>query len=153
MEREGRNTMSSQAEPSWCRTTLNDKAEATFRWTIDKFKSRPEKCKEKLESSCFTVNGPGDMKTKWQLEIYPKGDKAETNEEFVSLFLFTKVNFKVNAEYKIEILDGAGKAKEKFTWCSTQVFDIDTGNSNWGRRQWFELEQLNLDQDLLPDGN
>ena len=65
--------MSSQTEPSWCRTTLGDKAEATFRWTIDNFKNRPEKNTESLKSICFEMNGPGDLKTKWMLYIYPKG--------------------------------------------------------------------------------
>ena len=103
--------MSSQAEPSWCRTTLGDKAEATFRWTIDKMKSRPEKINDRLVSSCFTVNGPGELKTKWQLEIYPKGNDA--NNEFVGVFLRSKEKFKLNAEYKIDILDAEGKAKKK----------------------------------------
>ena len=54
--------MSSQAEPSWCRTTFGDTAVATFRWTIDNFMNRPEKSKEKLKSTYFIVNGPGDLR-------------------------------------------------------------------------------------------
>ena len=46
--------MSSKAEPSRCRTTLGEKEEATFTWTIDRFKNRPEKCVEELKSPSFT---------------------------------------------------------------------------------------------------
>ena len=145
--------MSSQADPSWCRTTLGDKEEATFRWTIEKFKNRPEKCKEFLDSSVFTVNGPGDLKSKWKIRIYPKG--IESNEDFVSLFLYTKVNFKVNAEYKIDILDAAGM--EKFTYTAAlkeyDITGVTPGATNWGSKNMVEREEFNNDPDLLPDGN
>ena len=61
--------MTSQTEPSWCRITSGDTAEATFRFTIDNFKNRPEKLKEGVKSTSFKMNGPGDLKTKWQLKI------------------------------------------------------------------------------------
>ena len=103
--------MSSQAELSWCRITTGDTSEATFRFTIDNFKNRPEKCKEKLQSTCFNVTGQGNLKTKWQLEIYPKGD-GEVYEDYISLYLTNKGQDQVKAKYKMVIIDCAGNERE-----------------------------------------
>ena len=145
-------TMSSQAEPSWCRTTLGDTAEATIRWTIDKFMNRPEKNKESLKSIYFNMNGPGDLKTKWQLQIYPKGNKVEF-EDYVSLYLWNKSDFKVNAEYKIHNIDGSGKERDTGIK-NTAEFDISGIVSSWGRKKWLKRDHVFNDHpDLLPDGN
>ena len=98
--------MSSQAEPGLCRTTIWDTATATtgtFRWTINDFKDRPEKCTEKLRSLCFNVKGQGDLGTKWQLVIYPKGKgKEDASEDYVDMTLYNKSQVEVTAEFKYE---------------------------------------------------
>ncbi len=95
--------MSSNTEPSWCRTTNGDTAEGTFRWTIDNFKDRPEKAKESVKSTIFTLKGPGEFKTKWQFELFPKGNKD--NENYMSLYLYLKEDFKVNAKYDLHVIE------------------------------------------------
>ena len=59
---------------SWCRTTSGDKASTTFTWTIEDFFNRSEKFGEFVQSSTFTLSGPNDKVTKWELRLYPKGD-------------------------------------------------------------------------------
>ena len=149
-ERESSRTMSSpsQMEPSWCRITTGNKAEETFRFTIDNFKDRPEKCKEKLTSTPFTMKGPGDLKTKWQLEINPKG-KDESSEDFVSVYLNTKSDSKITASYKVNVIDGAGKERNPY-YSPLNVYNI-AGNFGWGNKIWLKRDEL--DRNLLPDGN
>ena len=88
--------MISHAEPGVRHTTIWNMAN-----DFNDFKNRPEQCKEKLESSCFKVNGPGGLVTKWQLGIYPKG-KVEAHEDYVGLYLYNKSQFKVTGEYKLD---------------------------------------------------
>jgi len=143
--------MSSQAEPSWCRTTFGDTAVATFRWTIDNFMNRPEKSKEKLKSTYFIVNGPGDLKTKWRLHIYPKG-KEETSEEYVGIFLYNRGQVKVKAENKFGIIDRAGNERKSSK--STAVeYETSGSHSSNGKSKWFKRDRLNAHPDLLPEGN
>ena len=96
--------MSSQADPSWCQATLEDKAVTTFRWVINNFNNHLEKGTEKLESTCFNVNGPGDLKMKWQLEIYPKKTKGEAWEELnCDVCLNYKGPANIKAKYKAKV--------------------------------------------------
>jgi len=141
--------MSSQAEPSWCRTTFGDTAVATFRWTIDNFMNRPEKSKEKLESADFNVNGPGDLKTKWRLSLYPKGI-AETNEDYIAVYLRNKGQVKVMAKDTFEILDCAGNGRKRSK--STPV-EYEALYSSRGKSKWFKRDGLKDHPDLLPEGN
>ena len=111
--------MSSQADPSWCQATLEDKAVTTFRWVIYNFNNHLEKGTEKLESTCFNVNGPGDLKMKWQLEIYPKKTKGEAWELRRELNCDVCLNYKgpanIKAKYKakvnMDITDSVGYAR------------------------------------------
>ena len=142
--------MSSNTEPSWCRTTNGDTAEATFRWTIDNFKDRPEMAKESVESTIFTLKGPGELKSKWQIEIYPKG--KEDNENYVSFYLYLKVDSKVNAKYELHVIDGARKERE--TQNKTErAYDINGETSGWGWHQWLKRDKFNDHPDLLPGGS
>ena len=71
---------------AWCRTTSGDKASTTFTWTIEDFFDRPEKNREFMSSSPFTVSGPNDKKTTWNLKLYPRGD-VDGDGDLVSLYL------------------------------------------------------------------
>ena len=144
--------MSSQTGPSWCRTTLGDTAEATFRWTIEKLKDRPEmSCKEFVRSIMFKMKGPGDLKTKWQLLLYPKGRKRK---DYIELMVGNHSPFKVKAEYKISIIDGAGKERETHKSRNVKEFDsADSGPNCWGTNKWLEREKFNDYPELLPEGN
>ena len=88
--------MISHAEPGVRHTTIWNMAN-----DFNDFKNRPEQCKEKLESSCFKVNGPGGLVTKWQLGIYPKG-KVEAHEDYVGLYLYQEES--LNFPTKVKIL-------------------------------------------------
>ena len=141
--------MSSQAETSWCRITAGDTSEGTFRFTIDNFKNRPEKIKECLKSTSFKVNGPGDLETKWKLEIYPKG---KTNEDDIALYLKNKSNVKVKAKYKVDIIDSSGNERES-SQSKARDYETHGMGSSWGKNIWLKRERLNDHPDLLPDGN
>ena len=58
---------------SWCRIRDGAEAKYKFVWTIDRFSQRPEKNTEYLDSDIFTIQGPGNMKTQWKIQLYPKG--------------------------------------------------------------------------------
>ena len=64
----------------WC--TTKDGVEAKYKlvWTIERFSQRPEKNTEYLESDIFTIQGPGNIKTKWKIRLYPKGKKQEVSD-------------------------------------------------------------------------
>ena len=150
--------MPSPTEPSWCRISTGDTAEATFRFTIDNFKNRPEKYNESVRSSSFKMKGPGDMETKWQVKIYPKGKKRQRgketgSEDYVGVTLINESKCKVKAEYKINIIDVA--EKERST-CKSSVKEYDPItliHGRWGKSKWLKREMLNDQPDLLPDGN
>ena len=145
--------MPSPTEPSWCRITTGDTAEGTFRFTIDNFKNRPEKPRESVSSTGFKMNGPGDLKTKWRLDIYPKG-RNEVLKDYISLSLINKGQVTVKAEYKLNIIDGAGM--ERVTWKSqAKEFDSSThpGKFGWTKPKWLKRDELYACPDLLPDGN
>ena len=141
----------SQAQPSWCRIAPGDTSEATFRFTIEDFINRPEKNKEKLESTCFNVNGQGNLKTKWQLEIYPKGSD-EANKEYISLYLHNKGQDKVRAQYKMVFIDCAGNERESCKSSTTLEFATSGAATAWGRHKWLKRDKLNEHPDLIPDG-
>ena len=131
--------------------TSGDTTEVSFKFTIDNFKYRPEKCTESLKSASFEINGPGDLKTKWVLDVFPKG-KVESHEDYVGVFLNTKSEFKVTASFKLDIIDGAGK-EWKTLRSNPKDFDITGVNCSWGMKNWLKRDELDTRPDLLPDGN
>ena len=75
------------ASDNWCRTTNGKKASTTFTWTIEDFFNRPEKKDESIKSSTFSITGPNDQVTSWELNLYPKGDKQFNFENCVSIYI------------------------------------------------------------------
>ena len=142
--------MSSQSEPGLCRTTIWDTATTgTFRWTINDFKNRPEKCTEKLRSPCFNEKGQGDLGTKWQLVIYPKGKgKEDASEDYVDMTLYNKSQVEVTAEFKYEIIDCAGTERESITSTARRKFATSGFGAAWGLNKWLKREKLNNHPDL-----
>ena len=136
---------------SWFSITTGHMAEATFRFTIDNFNNRPEKFKESVKSPCFRVNGPGDLITKWQLEIYPKG-RDEVYKKYVGIILNNIGQVKVAAKYKIDVIDGAGEEREQYE-SQVRDYDIGRGITFWGKRNWLKRGKFNDHSDLLPYGN
>ena len=129
---------------NWCRTTRGDTAKNSFSWTIEGFKNRPEKFTECIESACFKVIGPSDKTTKWNLEVYPKGDMTEN---VVSLYLVSQNDFDVRAEFTVWIVNSR---KEKSQMNKGDVDEFRSKYESWG---WNDIEWNLDDDDNLPDGN
>ncbi len=143
--------MSSQTDPSWCRITTGDSAEGTFRFTIENFKNRPEKCNESVKASSFKMKGPGNMETKWKVKIYPKG-KEDGSGDYVGVTVINESKCKVKAQYKMNIIDVAEKERLRYG-CKVKEYDPTGHHERWGKSKWFKREMLNNHPDLLPDGN
>lgn len=142
---------SPHTEPSWCRTTAGDTAEGTFRWTIDNFKNRAEEAGECLKSTTFTVNGPDELKTKWELEVFPKG--RTDNEDFLSLYLSSIDDFKVTAKYDLHVIDEAGMERQTHKGEAYEYDDTNGKYKSWGWDMWLKSAEFEDNPDLLPDGN
>ena len=58
-----------------------------FDWTIENFLSLKMKCGEQLESPIFTEE---NHHSKWCICLYPYGKDADSENEYISLFLSKK---------------------------------------------------------------
>ncbi len=145
--------MSSHTEPSWCHTTSGDTAEGTFRWTIDDFKDRPENAGQCLKSVPLTVNGPNQLKTKWELEIYPKGMMDYEDEDYIWVFLSSQNDIKVTATFDLHVIgiDGAETDMEGETHTDFEEYD-EEGSWELGGL-WLKRDTFEDHPDLLPNGN
>jgi len=81
-----------------------------FVWKISDFNDRPEKNKEFLKSEEFTIKGPGDKVSKWQVQIFPKG-KTEDEKNYISVFLHNNTSEDIDAKYVMST--NANKSKLK----------------------------------------
>ena len=139
---------------SWCRTASGKTAKHTFMWTIENFLERPEKRDDSIDSTVFSVKGPGDMITNWYLELHPKGQDLEPGDEEdyphdLPVYLYNEDDFDVKAKAILSILDSSGK-EQKIYSLDTQIYESDDG---WGGRI-AEIDELRHDSStLLPDGN
>ena len=105
---------------NWCRTTNGEKASTTFTWTIEDFFDRPEKNDEFIKSSTFSINGPNDKVTSWELKLYPKGDRGQS--EFVSLYIMNKSFSSEKVMASASLLDVRGKKVR--THNMTELFKV-----------------------------
>ena len=140
--------MNSSNEPDdWCRTTFGDSVKASFTWTIENFKNREEKHKERISSSLFSVKGSDNTVSQWVFEIFPKG-KTSYCKGGVRIDLTSKNKFPVKAYWDMCILNRNSKQKFKR---SAKSHTFETQGSTWG----FDdvLMQRDLTDKLLPNGN
>ena len=132
---------------SWCRTAFGNIAKHTFMWTIENFLERPEKRDDSIESTVFSVTGPGDMITNWYLDLYPKGEDDLPCD--LSVYLYNTDDIDVKAKAILSILDSSGKEQENYL-IDSHIYDSDEG---WGGGM-AEIDKLRLDPStFLPDGN
>lgn len=135
----------------WCRTTRGDTARTSFSWTIEGFKDRPEKFDEFTDSAEFTVTGPEDQITRWNLTLCPRGFKCgdEDYRDEVGVFLEQIDDFPVKAEFSLSIRDSMNQKK-----CTTE-FDMHLfeGHDNFGACKLITFDDLIDRPDLLPSGN
>ena len=89
--------MSANIEPTaasdnWCRTTKGESVKTMFTWTIEGFLDRKEnKFNESLESVCFSVTGPEDRVSKWNMKLYPQGHD-DADRDYKSLMRMLLIN-------------------------------------------------------------
>ena len=112
---------------SWCR--IRDSAEAKYKFvfTIESFSQRPEKCGECLDSDIFTIHGPGNMKTQWKIQLYPKGDPNGVQKgwereisDWLVVYLCNETEAEVKAGYEFSILD-SDKTKKRSNKASKKL--------------------------------
>ena len=160
----GDNFPSEIKRDSWCRTTSGDTASTTFTWTIEDFLSRPEKVGESLVSSQFTVAGPGDKVTTWELRTYPKGvgalwededDETPDNVEVdVPLYIRNTEETPEKAKFCFSILNGRCQKEKSWDLSTDEYIKIsDGGKDSVGVGGIVSIEELKDNPDLLPGGN
>lgn len=140
---------------SWCRTTAGDTASTTYTWTIEDFLNRPEKVGESLVSSHFTVSGPGDKVTTWELKTYPKGEDDEYKERrrssYVPLYIRNTKKTPEVAKFSLSILNGRRQKKEDFS--TDEYIEISKRGKCSVGCGFVTFEELKDNPDLLPGGN
>ena len=144
----------SEVSDQWCRTTNDETTKTTFTWTIEDFKSRPEKVGEKITSSYFLANDPNEKTSIWQLVLYPKGlQRTESEGEAgnnVSIYLKNLNDFPINAKYSVSILDSSSK-KTNTLECQFHLFERNP--KCWGWKTWALRQPIITDISFLPGGH
>merc|ERR1719300_1040819 len=106
----------------------------TFAWKINKFSSRTEKNGEYFVSEEFTIQGPGKMKSRWYVKVYPRGEIAESCE-FVSIYLKINSGEDVNARFTVCALDASNEKKTLLNEKEVKKFTASGNHSSWGLRK------------------
>ena len=145
---------------SWCRTTSGDKASTTFTWTIEDFLNRQEKVDESILSAPFTITGPNDKVTKWQLELYPRGESVSEEEGTVGIYL---ENIDVNTEkaclskekacFSLAFLNDRRQKEEAIDFSTEQFMSISEDYIGVGSDYFVSSEELKDNPHILPNGN
>ena len=143
---------------SWCRTTAGDPVRSTFTWTIEDFLSRPEKRGESLLSSHFTVSGPGDKVTSWELKTYPKGEdngdeRTPAGRPYVPLYIRNTKKTPEMAKFSMSILNGNGRRQKKEDFSTDEYIEISRRGKCSVGCNFVTFEELKANPDLLPGGN
>ena len=132
----------------WCRTT-SETTETTFKWTIENFKSRPEKTGEAMYSSNFVAKKPNLKDSMWQLILYPKGDKKDS-DTFVSVYLKNVDDFPMKAKFQFSIIDS--KFKKTAVQGDNDIHSFDKIKA-LGFTTWTQREPLLKNVQFLPGGH
>ena len=156
-------TMGDNAPPviesdSWCRTTSGDKASTTFTWTIDDFFNRSEKSGEFVQSSTFTLSGPNDKVTKWELRLYPKGDDdysryARYIRGGLGLFLNSKNDSYEKVSLSLSILNERHQKKKTENMTTARYKELFHEQRRNVGLLLIGIEELRKNSQLLPNGN
>ena len=132
----------------WCTTSSGDTRMTTFTWKIEDFASRQEKTGEGLYSSSFSAKKPNKEDSKWQLQLFPKGDKEPGTH--LSIYVRSNNEFSVKAKYDVSILDSSMKKTNEL---KREILAYDQKTPAWGFKKWILRENLIKDQQLLPNGH
>ena len=141
---------------SWCRTTSGDKASTTFTWTIEDFLNRPERINECIRSSTFTVTGPNEKVTTWELQLFPNGE-TEYDSNLVGLYLNNKKISQEKVSFTFSILDASHQkifCREMSTKDYHELYDVDDEDKHLvGFYNIITHEDFEDRPHLLPNGN
>ena len=146
---------------SWCRTTSGDPASTTFTWTSEDFLSRPESFDESTVSSTFTVSGPNDKVTTWELEAYPRGEReAEEDEDEeapdsgdVPLYIRNAERTLEKAKFSFSILNGRHQKVNSWEISTEEYSKLSIGGKGVGCGNFVSIKELKDNPGLLPGGS
>jgi len=116
-----------------CETNVMESS-CTFAWKINKFSSRTENNGEYFVSEEFTIQGPGKMKSRWYVMVYPRGETAESCE-FVSIYLKNNSGEDVNARFTVFALDDSDEKKTLINEKEVKKFTAGGNQTSWGIRK------------------
>ena len=141
---------------SWCRTVAGSTAKTTFMWTIENFNELPEEKEDFIESTKFSVKGPGHGQeiTEWSLRLFPKGTgEGADGDDHLFVSLCSHNNSDVKARASLSIVDSSEK-EQNICPLGLQTYDVDEKihSNSWGE-DMIKLDELRSNCNLLPDGN
>ena len=129
-------------------TPFHKIGKTTFTWIIKDFLNRPEERGESFRSPSFSVD-VGDIKTEWQIDLYPKGkDIFDQVEDWVSIFLHSMNDFEVVAKFNISLLNSYEQNK-----AIIQIGLMKYGRDYKGCPKWIRSSEFLSIPSLLRDGN
>ena len=139
---------------SWCLTIAGGTASTTFTWTIEDFLNRPESVEESLVSSHFTVSGPGDKVTTWELQLEWEGVDDDESPDSVLLYLSNTEKTTEKAKFSFSILNGRNQRKNSKEM-STELYTMisEGGTCSVGFGEFVSIKELKDNPDLLPGGS
>ena len=109
-----------------CTTSTIESDKFTFVWKISEFSSRTEENGQRLSSEEFTIKGPGDKITKWNVGMYPKGVNGNS-KGFISVYLYNTKENDVYAKYVLSCME------QNIYDSGVQKFEKrGTPKDNWG---------------------
>jgi len=133
----------------WCRIVARKSVKTSFTYRIENFLDVLESCY--LVSGRFSVTGPDDKKTKWEVVLEP----TDVGNDHVYVFVYETLELpqltSEDAAATFFIVDGSGNEHE--TLGPYTFLDDDGDESHWGGKL-IKLDNLrNNSSTLLPEGN
>ena len=138
---------------SWCKTKDGEEFQFNFVWAIKNFSARPETTGKSFCSSIFNIQGPDDIKSDWNIKLYPKGSDPEY-DNFLSIFagkegeeseeeFLARTKFSVLDVYKKRHCLGNGNDRDEWD---------NYNESDFGDDEFFSLDLLHSKAPLfLPN--
>ena len=125
----------------WCLTDGDQSSSghetkwSKFVWKIKNFSDRPEQKGEFVRSKVFRVVGESDTVTKWELQVFPKGQKGSEADSFtVRLANCSEVKVKVNCNLsfiingkELNFFSRIGSIKPNLPWGAAQFRYLKNG--------------------------
>ena len=139
----------------------SNQVNATFVWTIDSILDRKEENGQCILSPSFRVSKQGFKDSKWQIQLYPRGDKNAT-EDNISIYLLGNIGIEnKRVAYVYASIVTAGSFSTCFSMC---LEDQSTYNENnkisnyvmdscFGNSRSFTRARLESSKKMLASGS